>query len=64
PGSLYPSLHRLQRQGCVKAHWGPSEANRRAKFYELTATGRKRLERETEAWRELSGAVAQILEAQ
>lgn len=64
PGSLYPALHRLQRQGWVKAHWGPSESNRRAKFYALTAAGRKRLERETDAWRELTGAVAQVLAAQ
>src|SRR5579859_2597965 len=61
-GSLYPALHRLERRGWVKARWGTSDNNRRAKYYELTRRGRKQLETETEAWRKLSVAVEQILE--
>ena len=61
-GSLYPALHRLERRGSVKARWGASENNRRAKYYELTRSGRKQLEAEKDAWRKLTGAVAQILE--
>ena len=61
-GSLYPALHRLERRGWIKARWGTSENNRRAKYYELTRTGEKRLEDETEAWRKLTVAVEQILE--
>jgi PadR family transcriptional regulator len=61
-GSLYPALHRLERRGWVRAHWGTSENNRRAKYYELTKTGRKQLEAEQGAWRKLAAAVAQILE--
>ena len=61
-GSLYPALHRLERRGWIKARWGVSENNRRAKFYELTRLGRKQLEREESAWRKLAVAVAQILE--
>jgi transcriptional regulator len=60
-GSLYPALHRLERRGWVKARWGTSENSRRAKYYELTQSGRRRLEAETEAWEKLAGAVAQIL---
>ena len=60
-GSLYPALHRLERRGWIKARWGTSENNRRAKYYELTAAGRKQLERETRAWRRLAGAVADVL---
>jgi len=60
-GSLYPALHRLERRGWIKARWGTSENNRRAKYYELTAAGRKQLERETRAWRKLVGAVAEVL---
>jgi transcriptional regulator len=62
-GSLYPALHRLERRGWVKAKWGTSENNRRAKYYELTRPGRKQLEAETESWRKLAAAVAQILES-
>jgi PadR family transcriptional regulator PadR len=62
-GSLYPALHRMERQGWIKASWGSSENNRRAKFYELTSTGKKQLEAETETWRKLTLAVAQILES-
>ncbi|MFL6465465.1 MAG: PadR family transcriptional regulator [Bryobacteraceae bacterium] len=61
-GSLYPALHRLERRGWVRAKWGASENNRRAKYYELTAAGRKQLQAETEAWRKLAVAVGQILE--
>jgi PadR family transcriptional regulator, regulatory protein PadR len=61
-GSLYPALHRLERKGWIKARWGTSENNRRAKFYELTARGRKQLELEECTWRKLALAVAQILE--
>ena len=61
-GSLYPALHRLERKGWIKARWGASENNRRAKFYELTALGRKQLELEESTWRKLAAAVAQILE--
>ena len=62
-GSLYPALHRLERRGWIKAHWGASENNRRAKYYELTKTGIKQLESETSSWRQLTAAIAQILEA-
>jgi PadR family transcriptional regulator, regulatory protein PadR len=62
-GSLYPALHRLQRRGWIKGSWGTSENNRRAKYYELTAAGRKQLEVETTSWRRLAAAVGQILEA-
>src|SRR5713226_5611418 len=61
-GSLYHALHRLERKGWIKARWGASENNRRAKFYELTASGRKQLELEESTWRKLAAAVAQILE--
>ena len=61
-GSLYPALHRLERRGWIKSHWGTSENNRRAKYYELTRAGRKQLEAEESAWRKLTAAVAQILE--
>ena len=62
-GSLYPALHRLERRGWIKAKWGTSDNNRRAKYYELTRSGRKQLEAETESWRKLTAAVAQILES-
>jgi PadR family transcriptional regulator PadR len=61
-GSLYPALHRLERRGWIKARWGASENNRKAKFYELTRTGRKQLEVEESAWKKLAAAVAQVLE--
>lgn len=61
-GSLYPALHRLARRGWIKSRWGTSENNRRAKYYELTAKGRKQLEAEKSSWEKLTGAVAQILE--
>ncbi len=61
-GSLYPALHRLERRGWVKATWGVSDNNRRAKYYELTRRGRAQLEREISLWQELSAAVTQVLE--
>lgn len=61
-GSLYPALHRLERRGWIKARWGFSENNRRAKFYELTKLGRKQLLEEKSQWETLTTAVAQILE--
>ena len=61
-GSLYPALHRLERRGWIKARWGTSENNRRAKFYELTKGGRRQLEIEQDAWLKLTAAVSQILE--
>ena len=60
-GSLYPALHRLERSGWIKARWGASENNRRAKFYELTASGRRQLEAEESAWRTLTAAVGRVL---
>ena len=60
-GSLYPALHRLERRGWIKPHWGTSENNRRAKFYELSKSGRQQLEVETDAWAKLTAAVAQVL---
>lgn len=62
-GSLYPALHRLERRGWIKAKWGTSDNNRRAKYYELTRTGQRQLEAETESWRKLTTAVAQVLES-
>src|SRR5512142_3038307 len=59
-GSLYPALHRLERRGWIKARWGTTENNRRAKYYELTASGRKQLEIEKDAWVKLTGAMAQV----
>jgi PadR family transcriptional regulator, regulatory protein PadR len=61
-GSLYPALHRLERRGWIKARWGTSENNRRAKYYELTKSGRQQLEIEKSAWEKLTTAVAQVLE--
>jgi PadR family transcriptional regulator PadR len=63
-GALYPGLFRLVRQGLLKASWGTSENNRRAKFYELTAAGRKRLRQETDTWNRLATAIASALGAQ
>lgn len=61
-GSLYPALHRLERRGWIKAHWAASENNRRAKYYQLTRAGQKRLQEEESAWRALTAAVAHVLE--
>src|ERR671933_2540814 len=57
PGALYPGLHRLEERGLISAEWGPSENNRRAKFYNLTAAGRRQLEAERETWERFTGAV-------
>jgi PadR family transcriptional regulator, regulatory protein PadR len=62
-GALYPALHRLELRGMLKAEWGMSENNRRAKFYRVTAEGRKRLETESQRWARLSAAVAFVLQA-
>jgi transcriptional regulator len=60
-GSLYPALHRLERRGLIKARWGTSENNRRAKYYELSKIGHKQLEVEKDAWEKMTAAVAQVL---
>jgi len=62
-GSLYPALHRLERQGWIRARWDTTENNRRAKYYDLTPAGRKRLETETKAWRKLTAVVDGVLDA-
>jgi len=62
-GALYPALFRLVRQGLLKASWGTSDNNRRAKFYELTPTGQERLEEETNDWNRLATAIASALQA-
>jgi transcriptional regulator len=61
-GSLYPALHRLEHQGWIKAEWGISELGRRARFYRLTAAGRKQLEEETETWTQMAKAIGRVLE--
>ena len=61
-GSLYPALHRLEHQGWIKAEWGISELGRRARFYRLTASGRRQLEVETETWARLTAAIGRVLE--
>ena len=63
-GALYPALFRLVRQGLLTASWGTSENNRRAKFYQLTSLGRKRLRAETDGWNRLAGAIASALAAE
>ena len=60
-GSLYPALHRLEEQGWIAAEWGTSENNRRAKYYRLTAAGRRQLVLETSRWERLSEAITRIL---
>ena len=60
-GSLYPALYRLEHQGLVVTEWGESENKRRAKYYQLSAAGRKRLREETEGWKRLSAAIASAL---
>jgi PadR family transcriptional regulator PadR len=61
-GSLYPALHRLEHQGWIKAEWGISELGRRARFYRLTAGGRKQLEVETETWAQMTAAIGRVVE--
>lgn len=63
-GSLYPALHRLEQRGFVSAHWGPSEANRKAKFYTLTLPGKKALKEQANAWQEMQQAISNILNFQ
>jgi PadR family transcriptional regulator PadR len=62
-GSLYPSLHRMERKGWVESEWGLSENNRRAKYYRLTTAGRKQLRAETSTWATFAQAVSQVLTA-
>jgi PadR family transcriptional regulator, regulatory protein PadR len=60
-GSLYPALYRLECRGWIKAHWGMSDNNRRAKYYALTKSGRRQLATEKDSWQKLTAAVAQVL---
>ena len=60
-GSLYPALHRLEKQGWLRAEWGQSENNQRAKFYSLTAAGKKQLTAEHSRWNQMSGAIASLM---
>ena len=60
-GSLYPALHRMEQQGWVKAEWGVTEKNREARFYSLTAAGRKQLAQEEESWKRLTEGVARVV---
>ncbi len=62
-GSLYPALHRLELDGMIDSEWGQSSNNRRAKYYRLSARGRKQLTRESERWRQIAGAIARVMEA-
>src|SRR5438105_7106947 len=61
-GALYPALHRLELRGLLAAEWGASENNRRAKYYSLTAAGRKKLAEEAEYWRRMAGAIASVMQ--
>ena len=61
-GSLYPALHRMEQDGWIRAQWGTSENNRKARYYELTTKGRKQLAREEENWNQLTKAVASVLQ--
>jgi len=61
-GSLYPALHRMEQDGWIRAEWGVSENNRRARYYELTAKGRQQLALEEENWNQLTRAVASVLQ--
>ena len=60
-GSLYPALHRMEQEGCVRADWGKTEKNREARFYSITAKGRRQLEEEQQTWYRLSAGVARVL---
>jgi len=60
-GSLYPALHRMEQEGWIKAEWGKTEKHREARFYSLTALGRKQLLREEESWRRLTEGVARVI---
>ncbi|PYU45774.1 MAG: PadR family transcriptional regulator [Acidobacteria bacterium] len=63
PGSLFPALHRMEEAGWLTSSWGESENNRRAKFYRLTAVGRRQLKQETDLWARISAAMARALKA-
>jgi PadR family transcriptional regulator len=63
PGSLFPALHRMEQAGYLKAAWGESENHRKAKFYQLTAAGRRQLDAETAEWQRISVAIASALKA-
>jgi PadR family transcriptional regulator, regulatory protein PadR len=63
-GSLYPALHRMEQERLIASEWGVSENNRRARFYRLTASGRKQLAADQENWRKITGAVALVLDFQ
>ncbi|MGH7466637.1 MAG: PadR family transcriptional regulator [Longimicrobiales bacterium] len=63
-GSLYPALHRMSKRGWVKAEWGLSENNRRARYYTLTAAGRKQLQTETATWERFTGVIARVMAVQ
>jgi PadR family transcriptional regulator PadR len=63
PGSLFPALHRMEEAGWLTSSWGESENNRRAKFYRLTAVGRRQLKEETDLWARISAAMARALKA-
>jgi transcriptional regulator len=62
-GSLYPALHRLEYKGWIRAQWGASENNRKARYYSLTAAGRKQLEAELDNWSRLTGAINLVLDS-
>ena len=62
-GSLYPALYRLEEQGWIESEWGVTDTNRKAKFYTLTSSGRKRLKHETAEWEKMSGAINLVLRA-
>jgi len=64
PGSLFPALYRLEEKGWVEGGWGETDSGRRARFYRLTAAGRKQLALETRSWRRLTGAVESVLSAE
>jgi len=61
PGSLYPALHKLEARGLIASEWGSSENNRKAKFYKITAAGRRQLDAERKSWEQFSGAIELIL---
>lgn len=63
PGSLFPSLHRMEEEGWLMAAWGESENRRKAKYYQLTAKGRRQLESETKRWGRITIAISRVLEA-
>jgi transcriptional regulator len=60
-GSLYPALHRMEKEGSIESEWGTTDTNRRARFYRITAGGRKRLKQEEESWARVTEAVSRVL---